>query len=74
MNSEIINDLRFRHHTIAMWVAHGLTPEQLQRLAGIHKVRAASLMDDPAFKQLVQYYRDHGQYKEANDVKGPNRT
>ena len=63
--SEIINDLRFRHHTIAMWVAHGLTAEQLQRLAGIHKARIESLMDDPTFKELVQYYRDHGQYKEA---------
>jgi len=67
--SEVINDLRFRHHTIAMWVAHGLTPEQLQRLANIHKSRTTMLMNDPTFKELVQYYRDHGQYKEASNDK-----
>jgi hypothetical protein len=72
--SKVIQDLRFKHHSIAMWVAHGLTPEQLQRLAKVDKMRVSSLMNDPSFQELVVYYRSGGVYLEYKGGENVNAT
>jgi hypothetical protein len=59
-----IGDLRLKHHTLAILVAHGLTAVQIEEAIGVDRSRVALMLPDPAFNELVSYYRDGGKFNE----------
>jgi hypothetical protein len=66
MNNRI-DEMRLKHHALAILVAHGLDAVQIEKFAHIGRRRVALLLNDPAFRELVAYYRGGGQFK---DIKG----
>ena len=47
-----------RHHSLARILASGAAPGQAAVLCGYTSSRVSILLDDPAFKELLQFYRE----------------
>lgn len=50
--------LRDRHHAIARLLAGGMRPGQVAAITGYDISRISILQDDPAFKELLAFYRE----------------
>jgi hypothetical protein len=59
-----IGDLRLKHHTLAILVAHGLTAVQIEKAISVDRSRVDLMLPDPTFNELVSYYRDGGKFHE----------
>ena len=59
-----IGDLRLKHHTLALLVAHGLNAVQIERAIGVDRAKVDFMLADPTFGELVSYYRDGGKFNE----------
>jgi hypothetical protein len=64
-----IGDLRLKHHTLAILVAHGLDAVQIEKAIGVDRSRVDLMLPDPSFRDLVSYYRDGGKYNERGAKK-----
>jgi hypothetical protein len=62
--SDPIGDLRLKHHTLAILVAHGLNAVQIEKVIGVDRSRVELMLPDPTFNELVSYYRDGGKFHE----------
>lgn len=54
----LLERLRDPHHNLARLLAMGKRNEEAGRLAGYSANRVAMLKSDPAFKELIEYYRN----------------
>jgi hypothetical protein len=59
-----ISEMRLKHHALAMLVAHGLDPVQIEKFAHIGQRRIELLLDNPVFRELVAHYRGGAQFKD----------
>lgn len=50
--------LRDRHHAIARLLAGGMRPGQVAAITGYDVSRISILQDDPAFRELLAFYRE----------------
>ena len=69
-----IRNSRFQHHALAMFVAHGLDPVQIEQLAHVNRLSTALMLGDPSFRKLVAYYRGGGQFKDTEGVRRRRRS
>lgn len=62
-----LKQIRDSHHLLARLCAMGLRPGAAARAAGYTRERLTQLKHDPAFKELVEQYRDdvNGEWKET---------
>ena len=61
-----IGDLRLKHHTIAILVAHGLDADQIEQMTQINRSTTVLMLADPTFSELVSYYRNGGKFNEGH--------
>jgi hypothetical protein len=54
-----IKRLRDRHHSAARLLASGKTPGQVAAITGYDVSRVSILQSDPAFKELLEFYREN---------------
>lgn len=54
-----LQKLRDSHHAVARCLAEGMRPAQIQLVTGYTGSRISILQVDPAFQELVAYYREH---------------
>lgn len=47
-----------RHHAVARGIASGMQMQEVSAVLGISQSRISILKDDPAFKELVEFYRE----------------
>lgn len=65
-----IKKLRDRHHALARCLADGLTDAEASAVTGYDGSRISVLKGDPAFKELVEFYRANrdAQYVEMHEA------
>lgn len=56
-----IKRLRERHHALARNIASGMSPGEAGLLQGYSLSRVSILQNDPAFKELLEFYRQDAQ-------------
>ncbi len=49
--------LRDSHHAVARYIARGILPGEISHLTGYALSRISVLQTDPAFRELVEFYR-----------------
>jgi len=58
--------IRDSHHFLARYLALGATPAEASATTGYSTVRISILLTDPAFQELLSFYRDHRNEKYFN--------
>lgn len=54
-----LRQLRDRHHSLARYLALGYKPAQVSAITGYSLSRISVLQGDPAFRELLAFYREH---------------
>lgn len=54
-----LKQLRDSHHSVARYVAQGFSYPDISAMTGYSTSRIAVLVSDPAFKELVSFYREN---------------
>jgi len=49
-----IRNLRFQHHALAMFVAHGLDAVQIEQLAHVNRFTTVLMLDSPSFRNSLR--------------------
>ena len=66
--SDRIGDLRLKHHSMAILVAHGLNAVQIEQVLGVGRSRVELMLADPAFNDLVGHYRYGGNFNDRSST------
>ena len=66
--SDRIGDLRLKHHSMAILVAHGLNAVQIEQVLGVGRSRVELMLGDPAFNDLVGHYRYGGNLNDRSST------
>jgi hypothetical protein len=76
--SPVFQRYRVSHHAVAMMLAAGLEPFEIERRTGFTRRRLTILQADPTFQELITYYAKREQEKfvplieEVNELKAHN--
>ena len=54
-----LKQLRDSHHSVARYIAQGFSYPDISAMTGYSTSRIAVLVSDPAFKELVSFYREN---------------
>lgn len=68
-NGTTLRRLRDSHHQVAKLAADGLKPAEISALTGYTLSRVYVFLSDPAFKELISFYRENKE-KEYTDFHG----
>lgn len=64
----MIQRIKHRHHSLARGLADGLSPSEAAAVTGYSLSRTSILQNDPAFQELVEFYRSQVRERFLNAV------
>jgi hypothetical protein len=64
----MLSRLKHRHHSLARAIASGMRPGEAAAATGYTSSRVSILQNDPAFAQLVAFYKSQADAKFANSM------